>query len=428
MLHLLARVLAGLALQMQVVAVGWQMYELSGSALDLGLVGLVQFAPSPVLLFVTGAVLDRFDRRIVLIVFRLLEALACTWLALGAMQGWLTREGIFAAVFVIGAARAFEMPAGQALVPRLVPGALLARAIAMQSSVQQLAMIGGPALGGLFYLGGASLVYWLSTTLFLASALLMLPVIERREIGAGAGIDLRYLFGGVGFIRSHPVLLGAISLDMVAVLFGGATALLPIFAKDILQVGPAGLGLLRAAPAVGAFVTALWLARRPLRGRVGRRMLEAVAAFGCATLAFGASTSLTLSVVMLVIVGASDMISVVIRQSLVQLDTPDDMRGRVSAVNSVFVGASNQIGEFESGVTAAWFGPVGSVLFGAVGTLVVVALWWRGFPALLARDQLVEAKGGAALAPPCDACAAQPVPPLPPGKSTLTPATPSCAA
>ncbi|MGE0310235.1 MAG: MFS transporter [Lautropia sp.] len=390
MLHLAGRAFAALALQMQVVAVGWQMYALTGSPLDLGLVGLVQFAPSPVLLFVSGAVLDRVDRRIVLIVFRTLEALACGGLAAAALHGASSREALFAAVFVIGVARAFEMPAGQAIVPRLVPRMLLSRAIATASSVQQVATIAGPALGGALYLGGAAAVYGVAALLFALSALVMLPVVERREAGSAVRMSAAYLFGGIAFIRSRPVLLGAISLDMVAVLFGGATALLPIYAKDILHTGPQGLGLLRAAPAVGALLMATWLARRPLRGRVGRTMLAGVAAFGVATLVFGVSTWLPLSLAALVVVGASDMISVVIRQSLVQLDTPDAMRGRVSAVNAVFIGASNQIGEFESGVAAAILGPVGSVVFGALGTLAVVAVWAKCFPALARRDRLVE--------------------------------------
>lgn len=388
LLHLIARLGSGFALQMQVVAVGWQMYELTGDPFDLGLVGLVQFAPSPVLLFVTGAVLDRVDRRVVLIVFRLLAAAACAGLAAGALGGWLTREAILGAVFVIGIARAFEMPAGQALVPRLVPPTLLSRAIALSSSLHQVAMIGGPAVGGFLYLAGPAWVYGTAGALFVAATLLMLPVVEKREAGPAPRIDLRYLVGGITFIRRQPVLLGAISLDMVAVLFGGATALLPVFAKDILHAGPAGLGFLRAAPAVGALAVALWLARRPLQRRVGRTMFAGVALFGAATLVFGLSTSLPLSVAALLLVGAGDMLSVVIRQSLLQLDTPDDMRGRVSAVNGVFIGASNQIGEFESGVTAAWFGPVGSVVLGAIGTLVVVAAWRRLFPTLRDRDRL----------------------------------------
>lgn len=390
MRYLIARLAAGLAMQMQVVAVGWQMYDLTGDPLDLGLVGLVQFAPSLALLFVTGSIIDRFDRRLVIIVFRTLEAAASASLAIGALGGGLTPAWIYAAVFVIGCARAFEQPAGQALVPRLVPPELLSRAIATSSSTMQLAVITGPALGGLIYLAGSGIVYACSAALFLLGAVLMVWVDERRVRTTLPPFSLDYLFAGLRFISGNPVLLGAISLDMVAVLLGGATALLPIYARDILHTGPEGLGLLRSAPAVGAIATALWLARHPLQARVGRKMLIAVACFGAAMLVFALSTSLVLSVLALAATGASDMFSVVIRQSLVQLETPDEMRGRVSAVNTLFIGASNQIGEFESGVTAVWFGAVGSVVLGGVGTLLVVAIWARRFPALRDRDRLLQ--------------------------------------
>ena len=376
-------------MQVQVVAVGWQMYDLTGDPLALGLVGLVQFAPSLVLMFVTGSIIDRFDRRLVIIVFRTLEAIASASLAVGAMTAGLTPSWIFGAVFVIGCARAFEQPAGQALLPRLVPIEMLSRAIATSSSTTQLSMIAGPALGGLIYLGGPGSVYTCSAILFLLGAVLMVWVREQRTPAPPAPFSLTYLFAGLRFIRGNPVLLGAISLDMVAVLLGGATALLPIYARDILHTGPEGLGLLRSAPAVGAIVSALWLSRNPLQARVGRKMLMAVACFGAAMLVFAVSTSILLSVLALAVTGAADMFSVVIRQSLVQLETPDDMRGRVSAVNSVFIGASNQIGEFESGVTAAWFGAVGSVVIGGIGTLLVVAFWANAFPALRDRDRLV---------------------------------------
>jgi MFS family permease len=391
MRFLVARLAAGFAMQLQVVAVGWEMYDLTGDPLDLGLVGLVQFAPSLALMFVTGSIIDRFDRRLVIIVFRSLEACASASLAAGALSGGLTPAWIFSAVFVIGCARAFEQPAGQALLPRLVPAALLSRAIATASSTNQLAMIAGPALGGLIYLAGSGIVYGCSAALFLGSAVLMVWVRELRARAAPVPFSLSYLFAGLRFIRANPVLLGAISLDMVAVLLGGATALLPIYARDILHTGPEGLGLLRSAPALGAIVSALWLARRPLTARVGMKMLAAVACFGVAMLVFALSTSVALSVAALAVTGAADMFSVVIRQSLVQLETPDEMRGRVSAVNSVFIGASNQIGEFESGVTAAWFGPVGSVVLGGIGTLLVVAIWASRFPALRDRDRLLPA-------------------------------------
>ncbi|MGE0802224.1 MAG: MFS transporter [Lautropia sp.] len=384
---LIARLATAFAMQVQVVAVGWQIYELTGDPLQLGLVGLVQFAPSLALLFVAGPVIDRFERRRVLLVFRLLEALATLGLALGAASGTLTPAGIYAAVFVLGCARAFELPAGQALLPRLVPPELLSRAIATSSSMQQIAMIAGPAAGGVLYLAGPTVVYATSAALFAIGAALMLWIAERRAAGPNPKFSLAYLFAGFAFLRGNRALFGAVTLDMIAVLLGGATALLPIYAKDVLHTGPEGLGLLRSAPAVGAIASALWLARWPLTRHVGRRMLIAVAWFGIATLVFALSTSLALSVVALAVAGAGDMISVVVRQSLVQLETPDEMRGRVSAVNAVFIGASNQIGEFESGVVAAWVGAVGSAVIGGVGTLLVVVLWAWWFPALRDRDR-----------------------------------------
>ncbi len=389
-LYWCARLAATLAIQMQVVAVGWQMYELTGSALDLGLVGLVQFAPSLALMFVAGPVIDRSDRRWILLAFRLVEAAAAASLGYATLAGSLSREAVFAFVFVIGAARAFEMPAGQALLPTLVPERLLSRAIASSSSAHQMATIAGPALGGVLYVAGASTVYMASALLFAAGALLMLGVRDRRTLGVLPRMTIAYLFAGLNFIRRHPILLGAITLDMVAVLLGGATALLPIYARDILHTGPWGLGLLRTAPAVGALVMAVWLSRRHIERHAGRILLLAVGAFGVATIVFGVSSWLPLSLLALVVLGASDMVSVVIRMSLVQIETPDEMRGRVGAVNTVFIGASNQIGEFESGLTAAWFGTVPAVVIGGVGTLLVVAGWFRWFPALARRQSIVR--------------------------------------
>ena len=385
----LARVATTIAAQIQVVAVGWQMYELTGSALALGLVGLVQFAPSALLLFGVGPVVDRFDRRRILIICRLIEGTAALCLAIASHQGWLDRNLIFGFVFLIGASRAFDMPAAQALLPSLVPPEILSRAVALSSSAHQAATIVGPAIGGLLYVAGPQVVYATSGTLFLLAAGLLSMVRARRIDPPRQRVSMQYLFAGITFIRRHPVLLGAISLDMFAVLLGGATALLPIYAKDILHTGPWGLGLLRSAPAVGALAVAVFLSRRPLDRRVGRLLLGAVAVFGLATLVFAVSHWLALTLAALTLLGASDMISVVIRMSLVQLGTPDDMRGRVGAVNSLFIGASNQIGEFESGVTAAWFGAVPSVIIGGIGTLLVVLIWARVFPELARRDRMV---------------------------------------
>jgi MFS family permease len=390
----LSRVATNVAMQVQVVAVGWQMYELTGSAMALGLVGLVQFAPSAALTFVVGPVVDRYDRRRILMICRTVQGSAALALALASLLGHLDTTLLYTLVFVLGAVGAFEMPAGQALLPSLVPDRLLSRAVALGSSAHQAATIGGPALGGLLYVAGAHAVYATSAALFLTSLALLARVRVRPRPAERPKITLAYLLAGIVFIGRHPVLLGAVSLDLFAVLLGGATALLPIYAKDILNTGAWGLGLLRSAPAVGALAVALWLARRPLERRVGRLLLAAVAAFGVATIVFGLSRWLPLSFAALVVLGAADMISVVIRVSLVQLETPDAMRGRVGAVTALFIGASNQIGEFESGLVAAWLGAMPSVVLGGVGTLLVVLAWWRLFPALARRDRIGSRPAG----------------------------------
>jgi MFS family permease len=384
-----ARVAGIMGYQMLAVAVGWQVYELTRSALDLGLVGLVQFLPSVVLLLAVGHVADRHDRRSIVRLCVGVEAVAALVLAAGSVQGWISETAIFAVVFVIGAARAFEMPTMAALLPALVPPAELPRAVATNATAAQTAIIAGPAIGGFVYVAGPAAVYATCALLF-ATALVLLTKLRYDHVPPPREpTTLRTLFAGIGFIRRQPVMLGAISLDLFAVFLGGATALLPIYARDILDTGAWGLGLLRAAGAIGALVTALFLARRPLGGRTGRTMFVCVATFGAATVVFGLSTVFLLSFAALVVMGAADMVSVVIRSSLVQLSTPDAMRGRVSAVNSVFIGASNQLGEFESGVTAAWFGAVPAVVIGGVGTLLVVGVWMRLFPALARYDRLV---------------------------------------
>ena len=399
MLFWFARVFAMLARQMVAVAVGWQVYALTGSALDLGFVGLAQFLPSFVLVLVAGHVADHFDRRRVVQACMLVEACAALALCIGSAQGRIDAPAIFALVFVIGAARAFEMPTMQAIVPTLVPEPLLARAIAATASASQTAIIAGPALGGLLYVAGPGIVYGTSAVLFALTGVIVHFVQTRRAAPHVAPARLSSVLDGIRFIRSRPAVLGAISLDMFAVLLGGATALLPIYARDILHTGPWGLGLLRSATAVGALGTALWLARHPLRGNAGRRMFAAVALFGVATIVFGISRWFALSLVALIVLGASDMVSVVVRQSLMQLWTPDHMRGRVSAVNTLFIGTSNQLGEFESGVTAAWLGVVPSVIVGGVGTLAIVLLWMRLFPALVRVDRLEASAARAAPRP-----------------------------
>jgi len=395
----IARVFAMLARQMLTVAVGWQMYALTGSALDLGFVGLVQFLPSFLLVLVSGHVADRFDRRRVLQAAMIVDAAAVLALCIASALGRIDPRAIFMLVFVIGAARAFDVPTMQALLPAVVPERLLARAVAANASASQAAIIVGPAAGGLLYIAGPAVVYGTSAVLFIITAALVHFVHPQRTLRRMPAAGLSSVLDGIRFIRSRPEVLGAISLDMFAVLLGGATALLPIYARDILHTGPWGLGLLRSAMAVGALGMALWLARHPLRARAGRRMFAAVAVFGVATIVFGDSRSFALSLVALAVLGASDMVSVVVRQSLMQLRTPDHMRGRVSAVNALFIGTSNELGEFESGVVAAWLGAVAAVVVGGAGTIAIVLLWMRLFPALANVDRLEATRPLAATRP-----------------------------
>lgn len=387
---LVARGAAVVSFQMVGVAVAWQMYELTHRALDLGLVGLVQFIPSMLLVLLVGHTADRYDRRRIIASAQLLEAVAVLLLCLGTVGGWVSREILFLFIFSVGIARAFEAPTNQTMVPSLVDQEALPKAMAINASVMQGSIIVGPMLGGFLYIAGPEVVYGVSFVLFIFSALVISRITIRRTVSKREPVSLATLFAGISYIRSKPVLLGAISFDLFAVLLGGATALLPIYARDILFASPRGLGLLRSAPAVGAFAASLYLTRFPLKNKVGKSMFNAVIWFGLATIVFALSRSMVLSFMALVFLGWADMLSVVIRSSLVQLETPDEMRGRVSAVNSVFIGASNQLGEFESGVTAAWFGVVPAAVMGGVGTLVIVALWRQFFPQLAKRDQLHE--------------------------------------
>ena len=389
---LAARGAAIIAYQMVAVAVGWQVYSMTHRALDLGLVGLVQFIPSLVLVLYVGHAADRYDRRRLAATAQLAEALALLVLTLATLGGWVSREVIFLFVFAVGVARAFEFTTMQTLVPSLVEPEALPKAMAVNASVMQASIIVGPMLGGFLYAAGPAVVYGVSCSLFLSSALLISRIQIRRSVPRREPVSLATIFAGISYIRSKPVLLGAISFDLFAVLLGGATALLPIYARDILFASPLGLGVLRSAPAVGAFTSSLYLARRPLKEKVGKAMFNAVAWFGLATIIFALSRNMIISFLALVLLGWADMLSVVIRSSLVQLETPDAMRGRVSAVNSVFIGASNQLGEFESGATAALFGVVPAAVIGGVGTLLIVVLWRRLFPQLAQRDQLHEKK------------------------------------
>lgn len=383
-----ARVLGTVANQMLLVAVGWQMYDLTGSAWDLGLVGLLQFVPAVLLWLPAGHAVDRHHRARIVAVCLAVQVAASAGLAAGSAAHVVGREALLALSLLLGALRAYQMPAQQALTPLLLPPAMLSRGLAASSAGMQGAIIAGPALGGAVYVAGASAVYACCALFAAAAALLFVRVRYEHVPPPREPASWPVLLAGVRFVWQRKVVLGAISLDLFAVLLGGATALLPMFAKDVLHVGPWGLGLLRGAPAAGALLTSLALARWPVRRRTGHLLLGAVAVYGAAQLAFGLSTLFWLSLAALAVSGAADMVSVVIRQTLVQLETPNEMRGRVSAVNSVFIGASNQLGEFESGATAAWLGPVGSVVLGGVGTLLVAALWLRLFPALAARDAL----------------------------------------
>ncbi len=384
-----ARLCSVAASQMLMVAVAWQMYDTTGSAWDLGLVGLLQFLPAIPLALVAGHVIDRHHRgRIVALCLGLQVAVAAL-LCAGSLGGHASRELLLAVSVVLGAVRAFQMPAQQALTPLLVPLPLLPRALAASSAGMQGAIIAGPALGGLIYTAGAAATYGVCAALFALATALCLTLRYAHQPPPLAPVTLQTLLAGVHFVRGHKVVLGAISLDLFAVLFGGATALLPIYAKDILHTGPVGLGVLRSAPAVGALLMSLALTRWPIRRRTGPLLMAAVAAYGLGTLVFGLSSHFAPALLALAVTGAADMVSVVIRSTLVQLETPDAMRGRVSAVNSVFIGASNQLGEFESGATAALLGPVGSVVLGGVGTLIVAGLWLKLFPALAQRDALL---------------------------------------
>jgi len=383
-----ARICSALAFQMQGVAVGWQIYSITHSAWYLGLVGLAQFLPMFFLTLIVGHVADRYDRRRIILCCQIVEALAAAALAIGSVKGIHTRESILAIVFVLGSARAFEGPTLQALLPSLVRRDSLPRAFAMSSSAFQIASIAGPAIGGLLYSAHPTVVYGMSSALFSSAFILIFLIRSKKIAGKKEPVSVSSILAGIRYIKSRPIILGSISLDLFAVLFGGATALLPVYASDILVTGPWGLGLLRSAPSAGALLMSAYITYHPLHRNVGRNMFRAVAVFGVMTIIFALSKIFFISLICLVILGAADMISVVIRQSLVQLETPDAMRGRVSAVNFMFIGTSNQLGEFESGATAALFGTVPSVVIGGVGTLLVVGLWMKLFPELRKADKL----------------------------------------
>jgi len=378
-----SRVFSNVAFNMLGVAVGWQLYELTGSALDLGLVGLAQFAPIVLLTLIVGQVADRYDRRLIASICQFAQAAAAAALAAGTVSGRLASVGIFATVALVGGARAFEGPTSTALVSDVVPRPLISRAMAWLMSATQTARIVGPALGGFLYVIGPGTTYATAAALFLGAATSAAIIRARRASRMSEPVVLESVLSGLVFISNQRVLLGTMSLDMFAVLLGGgATALLPIYARDILGTGPAGLGFLRSAPAVGALATSIFLAYRPLRWRIGRTMFRAVIVFGVATVAFSLSSSFAVSFAALAVLGAADVVSVVIRASLVQIRTPGEMLGRVSAVHSLFTGTSNQLGAFEAGLVAALVGAVPAVLLGGLGTIAIAVLWMVRFPDL----------------------------------------------
>jgi len=385
---LLSRSLSRLSSLIGQVAIGWQVYDLTDSAFALGLVGLVGFLPTAFLVFAAGHAADRYERKRIMQACQLAQALTVSFLAWGAYAGWLTVVHIFIATFILGTTAAFESPATAALLPLVVPQGSVQRATALSSGSAQLATIAGPALGGFAYAispglpYGIMVLFWLAGAMFAGAIRLTQPATPKVSAKPGD------LFAGVRFIKNNPAIFGTISLDLFAVLLGGVTALLPIYARDILQTGPWGLGILRAAPAIGALLTTVVLARQPIKRRVGMRMFQAVIIFGVATVAFAISHWMWVSVLALAILGAADTVSVVIRFSLVQLATPDEMRGRVGAVNFLFINASNQLGQFESGITAALLGAVPAAVLGGVGTIAIALLWMKLFPTLRDVEQL----------------------------------------
>jgi MFS family permease len=385
--YLSARLLASVAVQMQTVAVGWQVYAITGKPLDLGLIGLSQFLPFVVLVLPAGHVADRRNRAAIIALCIALEFVCALALLAFTLSGLAVAWPVFAVMVVFGVARAFSMPAGQAIMPNLVPPALFSRAVAVNSSTWQVSTIAGPAIGGLVYLAGPEVVYGTVAGLLAAAFLLIVGVRTEKPARPATPDSWHVLLEGLRFVWNKKVILGAVSLDLFAVLFGGAVALLPAYASDILHVGPDGFGWLRAAPGIGAAIVAIGLAGRPITRHVGAQMFAGVAVFGLATVVFGLSTNYLLSLAALVVIGASDMVSVYIRHMLVQLETPDGIRGRVSAVNAVFIGASNELGEFESGVTAAWWGLKPAVVVGGLASVAIAGLWMRWFPALRQIDR-----------------------------------------
>ncbi|HAQ35700.1 MAG: MFS transporter [Maricaulis sp.] len=382
LIYWLARAATVFAAQIQIVAIGWQVYDLTRNPLDLGFVGLSQFLPALLLVLVTGAVADRFSRRKIMALCLIAMATISAGFFTFTVSGGNSVFVMFGLLAGFGTARAFFGPATQALLPNIVPTSLLSKAIALNSSAWQLATIVGPVAGGLLYGVSPLAAYGTACALLLLAAgmIFLIPKPDQKTEIEAPGWDT--VLAGFKYIWKEKIVLGAISLDLFAVLLGGATALLPVYARDILDVGPIGLGLLRAAPGVGAIAVALWLATHTIRDHAGIWLLVYVAVFGAFTALFGASTITAVSIVALAGLGAADMVSVYIRETLIQLWTPDRVRGRVNAVNMVFIGASNELGEFRAGVLAAFIGAKATVVAGGAGTVIVAALWAKLFPDL----------------------------------------------
>ncbi len=389
-IYQMARFFIVLATEMQSVAVGWQVYEITNSSFALGLVGLAQFLPGIVFFLLSGHTADRYDRRKVLMYGYAGFALCSGMMLALTLHGTRSAYPIYAVMTLVGIVRSFNAPASRAILPLIVPDEQFQSAFAWGATVFQAATVLGPALGGVMYalFRGPGFVYAASMTAATGAALSMVGVKLRARTRLREAFSWKTVMAGLHYIWREKLVLGSISLDLFAVLLGGAVALLPVYARDILKTGPWGLGLLRCAPAIGAATMAIVLAMKPLGGRAGMKMLWCVAGFGVATILFGLSRNLILSMVALALVGATDMVSVVIRGILVQLATPDEMRGRVNAVDMIFIGASNEFGQFESGVTAHWLGTVTAVVLGGVGTLVVTAIWAGIFPSLRKADHL----------------------------------------
>ncbi len=383
----LARLVSTIGYQMLTLTIGWQVYLITNSAFDLGLVGLIQFVPAVVLTLLIGHAADRYDRRVIVRAAQGVYVLAAVIITAALLMGVLGRDLLFAVVFMIGSARAFEMPTAHALAPTLVPPPLIPRAVAAWTSANQTAVICGPALGGLIYALSPLMVGVVCLAFFTCSITLVNFVRSQGPPIKREPPTFASVFAGFEYIRTRRRLLGVITLDLFVVILGGATALLPIYARDILSVGPIGLGLLRSAPAAGALITSLVLARRPVERHIGRKMFAVVGVFGVTTIVFGLSTWFPLSLLSLAMLGASDAVSIVIRFTLVQIETPDEKRGRVSAINYLFVGSSNTLGEFESGLVAAWLGAVPSVVIGGLGSLMVATVWMVLFPDLRRIDR-----------------------------------------